>query len=126
MNGRASLHDLGLVCPEGDVLSTRAFAERLLGPVANGRDARDARLLLTALCLHLLSIGGPSATVVELLTWLEAGRGRLEAFAMLGKSPMQLLVFAHAEWINLAPNARSLAVDLCLSAATLASSQFAA
>lgn len=126
MASPASLHDLGLVCPEGDVLSARTFAERLLRPVANGRETHDARLLLTALCLHLMSAGGPGATVFELLTWLEAGRSRLEAFATLGSSPMQLLVFAHAEWLSLAPNARSLAVDLCLSAAKLASSQFAA
>jgi hypothetical protein len=115
----ASLVDLGLDCPEGDAVAARGFADRLLQPVAHGRDLRDARLLLTSVCLYLTSLEGPSATVGDLICWFEAGQSR---WGSLRDSPMQLLSFAYIELLNLGPASQSLALDLCLAAARLSGS----
>ena len=52
---------LGLRVAGGDVVVARAFADRFLAPVAGLCDRRDARLLTTAICLHLDSGNGMAA-----------------------------------------------------------------
>jgi hypothetical protein len=117
----ASLVDLGLTSVEGDAVAARDFADALLRSVAPDVDRRDARLLLTALCLHLLHLNGPLPKVSELLDWLGAARLRPQALEVLRDSPMQLVAYTYAEVLSLAPEARSLAVDLCIAAAKLVS-----
>ena len=114
-----SLFDLGLTGPEGDAATARAFAERLLIPAAADQDRRDARLLLTVVCLHLQSRNGPDATLADLVEWLSADR-RGEVFAMLREGPLSLTEYAVNELGSLAAERQSLAMEMALTAAQLA------
>jgi hypothetical protein len=116
------LMELGLSCPEGDVLGHRAFADELLTAAVPISPTPHARLLLTALLLHLSSRNGPSPTCEDLASWLEAGRRQVGAFAPLAESSIQLLGYAHAELLSLGSDSRSVALEQCLSAAQLGSS----
>jgi hypothetical protein len=113
------LFDLGLSGPEGDAACARAFAESLLICVTPGQDRRDARLLLTVVCLHLQSRNGPDATLADLVEWLGA-RGREEVFAKLRGEPLSLTEYAVIELGSLAPEQQGLAVEMALAAAKLA------
>ena len=120
-SGRSSpsLFDLGLSGAEGDAATARTFAESLLIRVADGQDCRDARLLLTAVCLHLQSLSGPDATVSDLVEWLGA-RGCGEVLAKLHGGPLSLTDYAVSELCSLTEAQQSEAVDLACTAAQLA------
>jgi hypothetical protein len=114
------LLQLGLVGPEGDVIAARTFADRLLGSVAGPQDRRDARILLTAVCLFLTTETGPAPTAADLVHTLET----LEDLAdLVGGNPQQFLDYARAEWLGWAPAERRLALGLARSAATRASNE---
>jgi hypothetical protein len=116
-----SLFDLGLSGPEGDAAAARAFAESLLICVAPGQDRRDARLLLTAVCLHLQSRNGPDPTLVDLVDWLSAaGGGGGDILAKLRGEPLSLSEYAVSELGSLAASQQSLALEMALSAAKFA------
>jgi hypothetical protein len=119
--GRSSptLFDLGLSGPEGDAATARVFAESLLIRVAPTQDRRDARLLLTAVCLHLQSRKGPDPTLADLVDWLDAG-GYGEVFAKLRGEPLSLTEYAVSELGSLAAEQQSLAVEMAVCAAKLA------
>lgn len=114
-----SLFDLGLSGPEGDAATARAFAESLLRRVAPDQDRRDARLLLTAVCLHLQSRSGPDATVSDLVDCLGA-RGRGGVLAKLHEGPLSLTDYAVEELGSLTEAKQSAAVELVRAAAQLA------
>ena len=114
-----SLFDLGLSGPEGDAATARAFAEGLLIRVAPDQDRRDARLLLTAVCLHLQSRSGPDATVSDLLECLDA-RSRGDVLAKLHDGPLSLTDYALEELGSLTEAQQSAAVELVSAAAQLA------
>jgi hypothetical protein len=114
-----SLFDLGLSGPEGDAASARAFAESLLIRVAPGQDRRDARLLLTAVCLHLQSRNGPDATLGDLVEWLGPG-GCEDVLVKLRGEPLSLTDYVVNELGSLAGEQQSLAVEMALNAAQLA------
>jgi hypothetical protein len=114
-----SLFDLGLSGPEGDAAAARAFAEGLLICVAPGQDRRDARLLLTAACLHLQSWNGPDATLADLVEWLgvcDSG----DVLARLRNQPPSLTEYAVSELGSLGAGEQSLALEMALSAANFA------
>ena len=114
-----SLFDLGLSGPEGDAATARAFAESLLIRVAPGQDRRDARLLLTVVCLHLQSRSGPDATVSDLVEWLGA-RDRRDVLAKLHGGPLSLTDYAVNELGSLTDPQQSSAIELASAAAQLA------
>ena len=114
-----SLFDLGLSGPEGDAATARAFAESLLIRVAPGQDRRDARLLLTAVCLHLQGRNGPDATVSDLVEWLGA-RDRRDVLAKLHGGPLSLTDYAVNELGSLSEAQQSAAFELACTAAQLA------
>jgi hypothetical protein len=114
-----SLFDLGLSGPEGDAAAARAFAEGLLICVAPGQDRRDARLLLTAACLHLQSWNGPDATLADLVEWLGAC-DRVDVLARLRNQPPSLTEYAVSELGSLAAGQQSLALEMALTAAKFA------
>jgi hypothetical protein len=113
------LFDLGLSGPEGDAASARAFAESLLIRVAPGQDRRDARLLLTVVCLHLQSRNGPDATLGDLVEWLGPG-GCEDVLVKLRGEPLSLTDYVVNELGSLAGEQQSLAVEMALNAAQLA------
>jgi hypothetical protein len=51
---------------EGDVAAAHACACQLLAEVASTSDGRDARLLLTSVCIHLHTHGAPDLTPSDL------------------------------------------------------------
>jgi hypothetical protein len=114
-----SLFDLGLSGPEGDAAAARAFAEGLLICVAPGQDRRDARLLLTAACLHLQSWNGPDATLADLVEWLGACDSG-DVLARLRNQPPSLTEYAVSELGSLGAGQQSLALEMALSAAKFA------
>ena len=84
--------------PGDDVLAARACARSLLvGAQASAGDLSQARLLLTAACLHVHARIGPDPTIADLrrlLVSLRAGAGAREA---LTSSPIQFVRYAAAE-----------------------------
>jgi hypothetical protein len=113
------LFDLGLSGPEGDAACARAFAESLLIRAAPGQDRRDARLLLTVVCLHLQSRNGPDPTVADLMEWLGAGSTG-EVLTTLRGEPLSLTEYAVSELGGLAADHQSLALEMALAAAKFA------
>ena len=114
-----TLFDIGLSGPDGDAATARAFAEGLLIRVAPDQDRRDARLLLTAVCLHLQSRNGPDATIVDLVEWLGA-RDRNDVLAKLDGGPLSLTDYAVIELGSLTDPQQSSAIELASAAAQLA------
>jgi hypothetical protein len=114
-----SLFDLGLSGPEGDAAAARAFAESLLIRVAPGQDRRDARLLLTAACLHLQSWNGPDATLADLVEWLGACDPG-DVLARLRNQPPSLTEYAVDELGSFAADQQGLALEMALSAVKFA------
>jgi hypothetical protein len=113
-----SLFDLGLSGPEGDAVTARSFSEKLLIRVAAGQDRRDARLLLTAVCLHLQSGLGPDATLADLVACL--GRcGRSGLLATLSGDPLSLSEYAVCELGSISAGQLNLAREMALSAVKL-------
>jgi hypothetical protein len=84
--------------PGDDVLAARTCARLLLvGSQASAGDLSQARLLLTAACLHVHARIGPDPTVDDLrglLVSLRAGAGARDA---LTSSPIQFVRYAAAE-----------------------------
>jgi len=86
--------------------------------VAPDQDRRDARLLLTAVCLHLQSRSGPDATVSDLVECLGAG-GYGAVLAKLHGAPLSLTDYAFEELGSLTEAQQSAAAELASAAAQL-------
>lgn len=101
----------------GDVLAARAYAHALLsGPPAPPALIGQARLILTAACLHVQSRIGPDPTLRdlrELLLRLGAGRA---AWAPLAASPIQFVQYAAAEFADASDGALTAAIGAAVRA----------
>jgi hypothetical protein len=108
--------------PSDDVLAARACAQTLLaGSDAPAALVAQARLVLTAACLHVHARVGPDPTLGELrdlVVSLGAGAG---AWTVLASSPIQFVRYMAAELAD-AHGTLGAAVDLAarvLAAVTL-------
>ena len=102
----------------GDARAARAFAESALGAVSRRGDRRNARLLLTAMILHLDAQNGPEPSLQEVAESLAKIGERREALIALHQSPAQLVRYAADELASLSPLALRLAVADGLRALT--------
>jgi len=100
----------------GDILAARACAAALLArspapPALTGQ----ARLILTAACLHVQARIGPDPTVGELRELLVALSSGATAWSALASSPIQFVQYAAAEFGDAADGALS-AINLAIQA----------
>lgn len=100
---------------EGDVAAAYACACQLLARAGSKGVGRDARLLLTAICLRLHSHGGAALTAEDLIRFL-GGQSVREMLAALRDAPLSLTEYAVIELGALTPAQQSVAVSLALSA----------
>jgi len=101
----------------GDVLAARGLAEKLLRKQRRSEAGhRDARLIMTAACLHLHSQAARTPTVTDLLALLLVFTSHTNAQTLLGSSPMQFLQFAGAEIDGLSAKSRKHALEICVRA----------
>jgi|GEM_PF-6530272 len=107
----------------GDVVSARACAIRILSFVPLASDPCNARLVLTAITLHLGSQNGPEPTLADLLNALARLSRDVGPPVEFLRSPMQFLHYAALEIGELDPDARAHAFDLSLRAAAAAASE---
>ena len=101
---------------EGDVAAAHACACQLLAGVGSKGAGRDARLLLTAICLRLHSHGGAPLTAKDLIRFL-GGQSVKAILAALRDAPLSLTEYAVIELGALSPAQQSVAVSLALDAA---------
>jgi hypothetical protein len=118
-----ALSEFDICAAAGDVVAARALADRALSDVATFADRRDARLLLTAACLHLDSQNGPDPTWADLQHLLVRALRAPDSLASFGASPMQFLRFTWAELSGLELGALNAVLDQCLHAVTLQTSK---
>ena len=79
---------------EGDVAAAHACACQLLaGGRIDALDGRDARLLLTSVCLHLHTHGAADLTASDLVSFL-GGQGPEEILAILRDNPLSVTEYA--------------------------------
>jgi hypothetical protein len=98
----------------GDVLAARGCAEALLkAQGVSDPFYRDARLIMTAVCLQLQSGQSRSPTLSALAALLTDLVAANDGHFRLRSSPMQFLQFAAAEIDSLAPEVRRRALGLC-------------
>jgi hypothetical protein len=104
-------------CGAGDVLAARTCADALLESQSFSDPVyRDARLIMTAVCLQLQSRSRRSPTLPALAALLSDLETEKAGSSRLRNSPMQFLQFAAAEIDSLEPEIRRRALELCLSA----------
>ena len=101
---------------EGDVAAAYTCASQLLALTGSTRDRRDARLLLTSVCLHLHTHGSAELTASDLVDFLGAP-GPEEILAILRHNPLSLTEYAVIELSALSTPQQSSAVSLALAAA---------
>ena len=101
---------------EGDVAAAHACATQLLALAGSTRNGRDARLLLTSVCLHLHNHGAADLTASDLVDFL-GGQGPEAILAILRDSPLSLTEYAVIELSALSTPQQSLSVSLALAAA---------
>jgi hypothetical protein len=83
----------------GDVLAARDCAELLLGEPPGPQDFGAARLILTAVCLHIHPVAGPDPTLADLHAFLIAlARPSAEVWAALSRSSMALVQYASCDF----------------------------
>ena len=101
---------------EGDVAAAYACACELLAGAASTNNRRDARLLLTSVCLHLHTHGAADLTASDLVKFL-GGRRLEEIFAILRDNPLSLTEYAVIELGALSKPQQSAAVSTAHGAA---------
>ena len=101
---------------EGDVAAAHACACQLLAGAGSMSVGRDARLLLTSVCLHLHTHGAADLTASDLVRFL-SGQGLEKIFAILQDNPLSLTEYAIIELGALSTAQQSSAVSLALAAA---------
>ena len=101
---------------EGDVAAAHACASQLLALAGSTRDGRDARLLLTSVCLHLHTHGAADLTASDLVDFL-GGQKPEQILAILRDNPLSLTEYAVIELSALSTRQQSSAVSLALLAA---------
>ena len=101
---------------EGDVAAAHACASQLLALAGSTQDGRDARLLLTSVCLHLHTHGAADLTASDLVDFL-GGQQPEKILATLRDNPLSLTEYAVIELSALSTPQQSLAVSLAFSAA---------
>ena len=101
---------------EGDVAAAHACARQLLAGLGSTSDGRDARLLLTSVCLHLHTHGAANLTASDLVSFL-GGQGPEEILAILRDNPLSLTEYAVIELGALPTPLQSSAVSSALAAA---------
>ena len=101
---------------EGDVAAAHACACQLLAGAGSTSDGRDARLLLTSVCLHLHTHGAADLTASDLVRFL-GGRRLEEIIAILRDNPLSLTKYAVIELGALSKPQQNAAVSLALGAA---------
>jgi hypothetical protein len=84
----------------GDVLAARDCAGLLLGEHPEPPQSLGAaRLILTAVCLHLHPVAGPDPTLTDLHAFLMAlARPSAEVWATLSRSSMALVQYASCDF----------------------------
>lgn len=107
----------------GDVAAARACAACILAFVPLADDPCNARLVLTAVSLHLGSQNGPDPTLGGLLNSLASLSKQVGPPAEFLRSPMQFLQYAALEIGDLDPAARAAAIELSIRATTAAASR---
>jgi hypothetical protein len=105
---------LPLLC--GDVAGAYRFAASILMGALPPRDLFAARLVLTAVCLHLSSGNGPEPTLGDLLNSLVDLSKRPAPFPEFLKSGVQFLNYAALEIAALDAASRAEAFRLSLDA----------
>ena len=101
---------------EGDVAAAHACACELLAGAASTSNRRDARLLLTSVCLHLHTHGAADLTASDLVRFL-GGQCLEEIFAILRDNPLSMTEYAVIELGALSKPQQSAAVSLAIGAA---------
>jgi hypothetical protein len=106
--------------PSDDVLAARTCALTLLaGSDAPAGLLADARLVLTAACLHVHARVGPDPTLGELRELLLNLQAGAAAWAALTASPIQFVRYVAAELAE-ADGALASAIDVAVRALTAA------
>lgn len=101
---------------EGDVAAAHACASQLLALAGSTRDGRDARLLLTSVCLHLHTHGAADLTATDLVEFL-GGQEPERMLGILRDNPLSLTEYAVIELSGLSTPQQSLAISMALAAA---------
>jgi hypothetical protein len=111
--------DCAVECvPSDDVLAARTCALTLLaGSDAPAGLLAQARLVLTAACLHVHARVGPDPTLGELRDFLLNLRAGAPAWTALAASPIQFVRYTAAELAD-AEGALASAIDLAVRALT--------
>jgi hypothetical protein len=107
----------------GDVASARACATRILSFIPLAPDPCNARLVLTAITLHLGSQNGPEPTLGDLLNSLASLSKQVGPPPEFLRSPLQFLHYAALEIGDLDPAARADAFEVSVRATATAASE---
>jgi hypothetical protein len=103
--------------PGGDVLAARACAREILQTVqADPAPLGNARLILTAMCLHLQGQIGGSVSCEAMLAMLWRLGGQGVAAAGLTQSPLQFVRYVAAELLDSEPASLAIALELAIRA----------
>ncbi len=102
----------------GDVRIARACAEALLSELGEPPSRLgDARLLLTAACLHLYPVAGPDPTLADLHAFLVSlGRPEARAWKAMAASPLGLVQYVAEEFKGESARSGSAALSLAIRA----------
>lgn len=108
----------------GDVSAARDCAAMILALSPN-EDLPLARLVLSAVCLHLGSQDGPDPTLADVLKYLGGLSRQVGPPAEFLRSPMQFLHYAALELADLPAQVRADTFELSIAATRLAASNCA-
>ena len=102
--------------PTDDVLEARRCAQDLLAQTTGAAESlRAARLLLTAVCLHIHAGFGPEPNIGDLRALLVRLQDSAASWVSLSQSPIQFVRYAAAEVLD-AGGALRPAFELALAA----------